>query len=74
MQALLILLAPIFFAASICMFLSRIINATGCVALSTIGPARLIKVFNWRRRPLLPRAGLGPKLSLQISKARGGKT
>jgi hypothetical protein len=45
MQTLLILLAPILFAASIYMFLGRIITATGRVSSSMIRPARLTKVF-----------------------------
>jgi hypothetical protein len=44
-QTLLILLAPILFAASIYMFLSRIITATGSVSYSIIRPTRLTKVF-----------------------------
>jgi hypothetical protein len=45
MQALLILLGPIFFAASIYMFLGRIMLATNSSALSMIRPMRLTKLF-----------------------------
>jgi hypothetical protein len=58
MQTPPILLAPIFFAASMYMSLSRIITAAGCVSFSKIRLVRLTKVFDWRRRPLLPHAGL----------------
>ncbi|KAH7086065.1 RTA1 like protein-domain-containing protein [Paraphoma chrysanthemicola] len=45
MQALLILLGPIFFAASIYMFLGRIIVATNSASYSLIRPTRLTKLF-----------------------------
>tara|TARA_R110002003_G_scaffold112_13_gene9655 strand:+ start:2531 stop:2764 length:234 start_codon:yes stop_codon:yes gene_type:complete len=45
MQALLILLGPIFFAAFIYMFLGRIMLATNSSALSMIRPTRLTKLF-----------------------------
>jgi hypothetical protein len=45
MQALLILLGPIFFAASIYMFLGRIMLATNSSAQSMIRPTRLTKLF-----------------------------
>lgn len=44
-QACAILLAPIFFAASVYMFLGRIIRATGCEEYSPIRPSRLTKLF-----------------------------
>ncbi|KAF2176942.1 RTA1 like protein [Zopfia rhizophila CBS 207.26] len=44
-QALLILLAPILLAASVYMFLGRIIRATGCESYSMIRPTQLTKVF-----------------------------
>lgn len=45
MQALLILLAPILFAASVYMFLGRIIRATGCASYSMIRTNWLTKIF-----------------------------
>lgn len=45
LQALLILLAPILFAASVYMFLSRIIQATGQYSCSMIRPNWLTKIF-----------------------------
>ncbi|KAH7086585.1 RTA1 like protein-domain-containing protein [Paraphoma chrysanthemicola] len=45
MQALLILLGPIFFAASIYMFLGRIMIATNSASYSIIRPTRLTKLF-----------------------------
>ncbi|KAH6618831.1 RTA1 like protein-domain-containing protein [Boeremia exigua] len=44
-QALFILLAPILFAASVYMFLGRLIQATGCAHYSMIRPTRLTKIF-----------------------------
>ncbi|KAF2649590.1 RTA1 like protein [Lophiostoma macrostomum CBS 122681] len=44
-QSILIFLAPILFAASIYMFLGRIIRATGLSSFSIIQPTRLTKVF-----------------------------
>lgn len=45
MQAILILLAPILFAASVYMFLGRIILATGCASYSLIRPTWLTRIF-----------------------------
>ncbi|OAL52709.1 RTA1-domain-containing protein [Pyrenochaeta sp. DS3sAY3a] len=45
MQALLILLAPILFAASIYMFLGRIIRAAGTTSYSIVRPTWLTKIF-----------------------------
>ncbi|KAF2790174.1 RTA1-domain-containing protein [Melanomma pulvis-pyrius CBS 109.77] len=45
MQALLILLAPILFAASVYMFLGRTIRATGCASYSIIRTNWLTKIF-----------------------------
>lgn len=44
-QTLLILLAPILFAATAYMFLGRIITATGCESYSIIRPKHLTKIF-----------------------------
>ncbi|KAF2678367.1 RTA1-domain-containing protein [Lentithecium fluviatile CBS 122367] len=44
-QALFILLAPILFAASIYMFLSRMIRATGQTSFSIIKPRKLTRIF-----------------------------
>lgn len=44
-QTLLILVAPVLFAASIYMFLARIIAATGLASYSLIRPTRISKVF-----------------------------
>jgi hypothetical protein len=45
MQTILILLAPILFAASVYMFLGRIIRATGRASYSIIRPTWLTKIF-----------------------------
>ncbi|PVH95388.1 hypothetical protein DM02DRAFT_482480, partial [Periconia macrospinosa] len=46
-QAVLILLAPILFAATIYMFLGRIIRATGHTSLSPININNVTKIFVW---------------------------
>lgn len=45
MQTILILLAPILFAASVYMFLGRIMRATGCTSYSLIRTTWLTKIF-----------------------------
>lgn len=47
LQAVLILLAPLFFAATIYMFLGRIIRASGHTSLSPINIKYVTKIFVW---------------------------